>query len=128
MNATETETWSSDQVVKRIGVTYRQLDHWCRNGVFGEQHRDPGSGKCRRFGQHELLSIAVVTRVSETLQELLGARSSGSIELYAGIVESLHGARVKNIVIKRFGVDISTKHGSLSVFIGDLLTADAAGS
>lgn len=45
-----TETFSSVEVSKITGATYRQLDYWCRSGLIpGQAGVAPGSGARRRW-------------------------------------------------------------------------------
>jgi hypothetical protein len=122
VNETGTRTWSSDEVHKLTGATYRQLDHWCRNGVFGDKHKDPGSGTKRRFATRELFGVAVIKRISDTLQALNKVeRTAGSTSLYRDVIRALAGETVDGITSTRVEVAIAaTQHSELYVTIGDL--------
>lgn len=45
------ELWTSAEVAREVGATYRQLDHWCRNGLIPGQDegRGVGSGHRRKW-------------------------------------------------------------------------------
>lgn len=50
--------YSSVEVVRMTGVTYRQLDHWCRKGYVSEaQEQMLGSGRQRVFRWREYVRI-----------------------------------------------------------------------
>lgn len=53
-------SYTSDQVVKVTGITYRQLDHWCRMGYVDLLNRTPGSGSPRHFTDAQLSHLATV--------------------------------------------------------------------
>lgn len=58
MTVAAAETYMSREVVRRSGATYRQLDYWCRAGLFGEQLRGRGSGRHRRGFTEEDVKVA----------------------------------------------------------------------
>ena len=43
------EKLSSQQFARATGLTFRQVDYYCRHGIFGEKVMDTGSGYHRRF-------------------------------------------------------------------------------
>lgn len=104
------------------GATYRQLDYWCSGGIFGDHHKQPGTGQRRKFAAHELLPIAVVARVAETLHALNTGRTvGGSRELCADVVKALSGGTVEGVVVTRTELTIHpTLHSELYINIGDL--------
>lgn len=63
--ATE-ETLTGPQVCQQAGVSYRQLDHWCRRGWLGEASRGWGSGSIRRFGAAEVVLCRVLAALPFT--------------------------------------------------------------
>ena len=105
------------------GATYRQLDHWCRHGVFGEDYQNPGSGQRRRFNAADILAVAIITRLSTTLRLLTkddGGRA-GSAALYADVVSALRGETIDGVVITNVELSIKpTPESELYVNIGDL--------
>lgn len=78
------DAYSSDELCARAAISYRQLDHACRNGVLQPLgHSTPGSGFVRRFDQREVrVAVAVgrlldlrmpcdaLRRVARTLRDL----------------------------------------------------------
>lgn len=51
-------------VVAYVGITYRQLDHWCRLGIIQPLDKaNPGSGTSREFPIEEVEKIAVIARL-----------------------------------------------------------------
>lgn len=57
MEPTETREpkYTSQQIVEETGLSYRQVDYWCRKGYFGEHHQNDhtGSGNRREFTAEE---------------------------------------------------------------------------
>src|SRR2546425_923244 len=65
------KSFTSAEVCRLAGISYRQLDHWVtRDWVGGDQAANPGSGYARRFTQadvdraRELSVAAFVARFS----------------------------------------------------------------
>lgn len=54
-------TYTSPQVCHLADVTYRQLDHWCRQGYLPEHQ--PGAGSQRRFDATELDTVRLVAHL-----------------------------------------------------------------
>ncbi len=52
-------TWSSQQAAKLIGLTYRQLDHWCTKGIVTSVREAKGSGTQRRFHYRDLVRLRI---------------------------------------------------------------------
>lgn len=48
------------------GITYRQLDHWCRLGVFGTHNVGIGHGHHRRFDLEDLRLAVIGGRLART--------------------------------------------------------------
>lgn len=49
---------------KQFGVSYRQVDHWCRVGVLGERLQHVGgSGKRRKFTDDEVLRLVILAEI-----------------------------------------------------------------
>ena len=46
--------YGTAQDLLRLGMTYRQLDFWCRQGYLRADEQDPGSGNRRIFDPHEV--------------------------------------------------------------------------
>lgn len=105
------------------GATYRQLDHWCRGGVFGEKFQDPGSGTKRRYEARDIFHVAVVTRLAETMHALQpDMTTSGSRKVYVDVVRMLRGETVENIFIDSEDdlYIIPTGNSALTIAIDDL--------
>jgi hypothetical protein len=90
--------------------------------VFGDEQRDPGSGTRRRFQPRILFTVAVLKRISDTLQELNKVeRTAGSTTLYAEIVRALAGERVENITVTRTELTLlPTMHSEVYFSLHDL--------
>jgi hypothetical protein len=50
-------------VLQEAGITYRQLDHWCRAGFARPVNDGPGIGHARRFTRVELRRIVCMGRL-----------------------------------------------------------------
>lgn len=52
---------SGPAAARHVGVTYRDLDYWCRSGLLGEQPaRSLGSGNARQFGDREIRMLRFI--------------------------------------------------------------------
>lgn len=105
-----------------IGATDRQLDYWCSGGVFGDHHKQLGSGQRRRFTAREVLEVAIVNRIADTMHALnAGLTTSGSREMYVDVVRSIRGETVEGVTTTNVEISIArTPHSELYVTIGDL--------
>lgn len=52
------DNYGTSQDLVRLGMTYRQMDFWCRRGYLIEYNPDPGSGTRRIFAPGEVLVAA----------------------------------------------------------------------
>lgn len=60
-----TRTFTSYEVCELAGITYRQLDYWCRIGLIGPSSRMAhGSGSRRRYTAHDVCVVAVVGKLA----------------------------------------------------------------
>lgn len=57
---TLTRMTTSTMVVTLAGVTYRQLDHWSRQGVFPWHDLTPGSGRRRQWDSDDIRIAGVL--------------------------------------------------------------------
>lgn len=68
---TETPTrypYSAPDVCNAAGISYRQLDYWCRVGLIHPSGGDAqGSGSRRRFSPHDLAIVKVIGAVAGRL-------------------------------------------------------------
>lgn len=56
----------STEMLRRCpGVSYRQLDYWCRTGVIEPLVPARGSGNARRFTPEQVQVVRLVARLSE---------------------------------------------------------------
>ena len=59
---------TSAEVAELAGVTYRQLDYWCRTGLLGEDLQRPtGSGYPRRFLPDDIRAVAALGLLARAL-------------------------------------------------------------
>jgi len=73
------ETYSTDETAELVGVTYRQLDYWLRQGIIVIGANTRGSGTHRRFTHVEVAKLkAFVATYSEALG-ILESFSSGRL-------------------------------------------------
>jgi DNA-binding transcriptional MerR regulator len=59
-NLVSKRTFTSTEVCKILGITYRQLDYWTRKGYVPSSSPTPGSGHARAFTFPELLMLRLV--------------------------------------------------------------------
>jgi DNA-binding transcriptional MerR regulator len=84
------ETYNSLEVCRRTGVTYRQLDYWRRNGLFGESRvSGAGSGSREVYTDDDLLTVALVRVVSDALGGNLAIRVLADLVSHARTGERL---------------------------------------
>lgn len=67
---------TSLEVCRRAGITYRQLDYWCRTGVVEPLIDARGSGSQRRFTQAEADHVAGLARYLRMGLTLEAARAA----------------------------------------------------
>lgn len=61
---THPTTYTSLELAKKVGVSYRQLDYWIRTGLVTSSIRDAaGSGSSRVFGQDDYTDLVVVKKL-----------------------------------------------------------------
>lgn len=95
--------FTSMEVCQSADITYRQLDFWCRSGVFGIRHRQSlGSGSRRTFTADEVrlarycgaMSAALIgasgrsslaDRSVDLARQLEGGATSVRLELAPGV-------------------------------------------
>lgn len=65
---------SSTEVLQRAGITYRQLDYWCRTGLLKPVEAMPGSGNAREFPDSEVRTATALGRLA-SLDRKNGYRS-----------------------------------------------------
>lgn len=59
------------EVTARTGITYRQLDYWCRRGILPDQKPEgPGSGRDRDFTDDDVAVIENIQSLARGLEEL----------------------------------------------------------
>lgn len=74
--ATEVRTFAAHETARLAGITYRQLDYWCRVHLVWPSVRDAnGSGSRRRFSGDDVRLLALLGR--------LRSRSIGAGDLAA---------------------------------------------
>jgi len=59
-----------------LGVTYRQLDHWCRRGYLHPANGHPGSGNRRTWTDSEL---AVAHRMAQHVRNGMYPRAAAQL-------------------------------------------------
>lgn len=56
---------TGQETARTVGITYRQLDHWTRNGYVEAKVSDPGSGGFRRYLHADLFDLVRLARLVE---------------------------------------------------------------
>jgi len=102
-------TMSSKEFMHAVGITYRQLDHWTRNGVLTPvQGTGKGSGVYRRFNPADVPVGRVLARFSRVVDVATGAghaaAGTGPLAILAGhLTDNLDGHRGKPLFINPDG-------------------------
>lgn len=95
------EGYSSSEVCRFTGVSYRQLDHWCRRGYIEPSIEEcRGSGSQRRWSELDLIVVSVLGRFSGAGHHRFGLvasalgrlRESGELARAAWLVVGANGA------------------------------------
>ncbi len=55
--------FSSSEVCRITGATFRQIDYWCNQGLVGRHVVGRGSGHSRRFTDYDQALVAVLARL-----------------------------------------------------------------
>lgn len=58
---------TSRQLAERAGVTYRQVDYWCREGYIVPAIESDGSGTRRLWGREHVPQVKAMGRVTRAL-------------------------------------------------------------
>lgn len=53
--------WSAQKIAAAFGLTFRQVDHWCRSGYIVAENEGSGTGNYRRF---DLEQVGVARRMA----------------------------------------------------------------
>lgn len=69
-----------------FGLTYRKLDYWCRQGVFGRDKSGVKQGGRRFFDDEDLQVAKVIARVSTAL----GGARFASVNTYRAIADQMY--------------------------------------
>lgn len=85
--AADTAQFSTTDVMRFSGATFRRLDHWCRIGALVPTVNARGSGSRRRYTAHEA-RCAWVIRVAQDLADAT-SRGGRSITMVADAVRHL---------------------------------------
>lgn len=56
---------TGQETARAVGITYRQLDRWTRNGYVTAKVSDPGSGGFRRYTPDQVEQVRVLARLVE---------------------------------------------------------------
>lgn len=73
-------TFSTDEVAEILGVSYRMLDYYERNGhITIASSRGPGTGHGRRWTQEEVLRLRVCLNMVHGAKEIMAKWRSGAL-------------------------------------------------
>lgn len=68
------ETWSTHDVTRIVGCSYRQLDYWCRAGLIpGQANVKPGSGHSRHWSARDIARARLVYLASRLTNSSLAS-------------------------------------------------------
>lgn len=65
--------WGVSSDLLACGITYRQMDHWCRQRYLRVDNPDPGSGRRRIFPPEEVRVVSVMARLVKAGLSVEGA-------------------------------------------------------
>src|SRR5664279_127052 len=75
--ASAAEGFRGPQVCSLVGITYRQLDYWARQGLLRPSIADAtGSGSQRRYSYSDVLELKVIKRLLDAGLKLQQARQA----------------------------------------------------
>jgi predicted site-specific integrase-resolvase len=78
--APRTTTYSSIEVCRIVGITYRMLDYWVRTGTVRPTTKaQPGSGNPRRWTEDEVRRLQEVVAEYRAAMAILDAFRSGDL-------------------------------------------------
>lgn len=72
-------TFSAVEVAEMLGVSYRMIDYWLRNGFISIENPAAGSGSRRTFTMAEVEKLRRCIERTERAQRVLSAWSSGAL-------------------------------------------------
>jgi len=78
MTITE-RTYSSHEVARMVGVSYRQLDYWIRVGTIDMPDGMPGSGRQRVWTPDDVARLRVIVAARNKALETMEAFFSGAL-------------------------------------------------
>lgn len=98
---TDPRAFSSQEVCLLAGLTYRQLDHWCRKGAITPSvDTGQGMGTARRWSISDADALGAIVQVARDLASLQ-SKARMPIELVERIWEAWHAAgESRDIVIE----------------------------
>ena len=65
------------EVATRLGITYRQIDHWCRTGMISLECDASGSGSRRKLTDVEIQALTDTVERLRFIEELENELRSG---------------------------------------------------
>ncbi len=72
-------TYSTTEVCKALGVSYRMLDYWVRNGMVRVEKDAKGSGSRRRWTLEEVQTLQRVVKRYQAAQNTLEEMRTGEL-------------------------------------------------
>lgn len=79
MNTMQAATYSTSQVVRHTGATFRMIDYWIRNGHVTIRRNASGSGTRRRWSRQELDALLLCVEQVAEAQDTLDRWASGEL-------------------------------------------------
>lgn len=108
-----TRTYTSTQAMHVSGASFRQLDHWCTHGIFGEERRNLGSGNRRPpYTTEDVIVMGALTRASSAFADI-DRRGGLGIDLLRQIAD----------LVREGDWDVTvqvSRHVELTISVGDL--------
>ena len=95
MPITTQSVFTSEDLLRNVGCSYRMLDYWCRQGILNESAA--GSGSTRRFSD---LDVRVASAVAQLTR--LGCRGAVLRSIAATLYERLESWAGRGYLIARY--------------------------
>lgn len=111
--------FSSDQVCRLTGVTYRQLDHWTRTGTISPAIDAQGSGSRRRWTQRHVCAVHVLGQMATMganhlqLREAWTYLAERPADAWHGIVYADRLGRISEHVVCGWALDLDDARACL---------------
>lgn len=81
---------TSRDMLAGLPLSYRQLDYWCKGGLFGEHNAALGSGRRRCFDSRDRAALVICSRMAEFLGQLSGPMRGGiTVKMMRAVISTV---------------------------------------